>query len=243
MSQTSCHHLLTSPHFNYSPHHWLSEVVEAILNDTVKTNTRPLRTIPATFAERRAVHSTARLSVAPFREEFEVAAALWQPLLPFQIVSPRLISSEGDAIGKYQFRFELTWGDPRAMMTPEGTSALGLRFSPRGSTILDKALPMDLSTPNAARDEVSFFSTLEFDHQSKVSGLFSGIFASPTNRLTFTHADRDFLDVDIRYGSTLRKGPRMRLVEHDSRQQCFQAYTVQRRNLYRGRRLVIARKC
>lgn len=75
-----------------SPAHYLQETLESMLENRLVTDIRPHTKIPISLSTRTSKQSSAPLSTAPFVAELEIAAAIWQPLLPFQICSPNLPS-------------------------------------------------------------------------------------------------------------------------------------------------------
>lgn len=85
------------------PAHWLSEVISSILSGTVTTTARPPRSEPLRPQEIDAMQKPLTQSVAPFTAELSTLAAMWQPLLPFGMLSRNIAPVE--TLRKYTITF------------------------------------------------------------------------------------------------------------------------------------------
>jgi hypothetical protein len=74
------------------PAHWLADVLENILANTVTTAARPAHQYPLKSAETCRPHPTKHLNLAPFLTEFRTLAAQWAPVLLFGISSTHIPS-------------------------------------------------------------------------------------------------------------------------------------------------------
>jgi hypothetical protein len=96
-------HLCTHLHAIGYPAHWLSEVTSSLLSRTVTTSARPPRSEPLSPREIDATRKPMTQSVAPFKAELSTHAAMWQPLLPFSILSRDIAPVE--TLQKYSMTF------------------------------------------------------------------------------------------------------------------------------------------
>lgn len=102
------------------PAHWLSEILTNIITNNVITTARPPRTKPMRPADVKRKYAEKKLCTAPFAHEMATLAALFQPLLPFAVLSP-LVPSLGSV---YKYTFHL----PSYITTQGQSSSLALVF-------------------------------------------------------------------------------------------------------------------
>lgn len=89
--------------FGY-PSHWLSEALLNLIHSTVTTTARPPRTKPMRPADVKREYPLRKLCTVPFSHELATLARIFQPLLPFQLISPTIPLPE--QIFKYSFSLE-----------------------------------------------------------------------------------------------------------------------------------------
>lgn len=145
---------------NLSPYHWLSDVVEKILERKVTTTVRPVRQNPASLSSIDAAAESV-LHLHPFSDEFEVACALWAPLLPFGINSSRMISMSDICV------YSVTFPYIRHQRGGDTAAALVLLLTENTG---------DLRRPNILNkiksEKICVMSMFNFGHQSDVSNGF-----------------------------------------------------------------------
>lgn len=78
-------------HLGY-PSHWLSDFLAQILSNNVVTSARPPKTCPLDIAESTRDNPMMRLSIAPFVPELTSLSLIFQPFLPFTVVTSSLPS-------------------------------------------------------------------------------------------------------------------------------------------------------
>ena len=69
------------------PAHWLSSVVVNIIENTVFTEARPPATIPLEIEEVNRNNSPKKIEASPFSPEMSTLATLFQPVLPFTLMT------------------------------------------------------------------------------------------------------------------------------------------------------------
>lgn len=151
---------LTEPFFGHSPFHWLSDIVEKLLDRKMTSTARPVVKNPPPLSSIRS-SSEAVLHLDPFSDEFEVMCAIWAPLLPFGINSSRMISISDVCVCSVTFpSVKEQWG-------AETAASLALMFT---------ATPNDLRRPDLLNkvesERVRMISVIEFAHQADVSNRF-----------------------------------------------------------------------
>jgi hypothetical protein len=104
LNSTVFFRLLTHLHNAGYPSHWLSDLWTQILSGTIVTAARPPRSEPLSIAESRAKMPARALSTTAFVAELAALTALWQPTLPFAVLSP-LVPSRDD-VHRYSVRFQ-----------------------------------------------------------------------------------------------------------------------------------------
>lgn len=72
------------------PSHWLSDFLAQSLSNNVVTSARPPKTCPLDIAESTCDNPMMRLSIAPFVSELTSLSLIFQPFLPFTIVTSSL---------------------------------------------------------------------------------------------------------------------------------------------------------
>lgn len=149
--------MLTS--LRVSPKHWLSDIVENILNNTVSTRARPLTTTPISPLEASRTHPLAQIHLEPFLEEFAVIASLWEPLLPFGLSSTQLIPQSD--ILTCSIRFPVL----KALRGAEVFTPVALMFTMRGKG----GRRPDVLSKMGQNSQVWVMSVCEVDHETNVS--------------------------------------------------------------------------
>lgn len=84
------------------PSYWMSEVLFNILENKVHTTARPPRQSPNTLSEVTRDHPEKYLGTSPFTQEMGTLTKIFEPLLPFPLLSLLVIPNEND-IFKYKF--------------------------------------------------------------------------------------------------------------------------------------------
>lgn len=113
------------------PAHWVSSIVEDILNNQVMTTIRPLEEVPTRGPTLEKEHPAKHVSTAPFRAEMEVLLCTWMRLLPFGIVSPAHIPRPEKI---FEYRFSIS----SPMARDEFAHVLALVFYPE--SLLEKLI-------------------------------------------------------------------------------------------------------
>ena len=85
------------------PAHWLSGVLDDLLNGRINTTARPPRSDPMKIKETRARMPSLSQSVKPFVAELSTLASIWQSALPFGVLSTQIPRSQ--EIRKYRINF------------------------------------------------------------------------------------------------------------------------------------------
>ncbi|TKA65538.1 hypothetical protein B0A55_09868 [Friedmanniomyces simplex] len=91
-------------HDNGYPAHWLSEVVDHLLQGKIKTSARPPRSEPLSLQETNVEMSVIVQSATPFVAEFSTLVSIWQFALPFGLTSSAFPSI--DMVRQYRVDFE-----------------------------------------------------------------------------------------------------------------------------------------
>ena len=81
--------LIHLQHLGY-PSHWLSDFLDCILSNYVVTSARPPRTSPLTIAETKKDRPVKKMSVAPFVLEMTTLLLMFEPILPFTVMTKDL---------------------------------------------------------------------------------------------------------------------------------------------------------
>ena len=81
--------LIHLQHLGY-PCHWLSDFLDCILSNNVLTSARPPRTSPLAIAETKKDKPVKRISVAPFIPEMIALTLMFEPILPFAVMTKDL---------------------------------------------------------------------------------------------------------------------------------------------------------
>ena len=72
------------------PSHWLATALANIVANTVTTSARPAETAPLEIEEVRRDNPVRKMTTAPYAPEMSTLTTLFQPLLPFSIISSAL---------------------------------------------------------------------------------------------------------------------------------------------------------
>ena len=86
------------------PSHWLSEVIEQILENNVITSARPPQSNPLTIGESHRESPMKNLSTAPFAYEVSTSVILFELNLPFSIAST--VKPKPSCIYEYSIHLE-----------------------------------------------------------------------------------------------------------------------------------------
>ena len=85
------------------PRHWLATALANIIANTVITSARPAETAPLEIEEARRDNPIRKVTTAPYAPEMSTLTTIFQPMLPFSIISSALPKS--DAIHLYNISF------------------------------------------------------------------------------------------------------------------------------------------
>lgn len=85
------------------PSHWLSGVLDNLLQGRINTTARPPRSDPLKIKETKASMPGLSQSVKPFVAELSTLASIWQSALPFGVLSPTIPRAQD--IRKYRINF------------------------------------------------------------------------------------------------------------------------------------------
>jgi hypothetical protein len=91
------------------PAHWLSGVLDNLLEGRINTTARPPRSDPMKIKETKAIMPALTQSVKPFVAELSTLASMWQSALPFGVLSTNVPRRED--IRKYRLDFTNVSGD------------------------------------------------------------------------------------------------------------------------------------
>ena len=72
------------------PRHWLATALANIVANTVTTSARPADTAPLEIEEARQDHPFRKVTTAPYAPEMSTLTTIFQPMLPFSIISSAL---------------------------------------------------------------------------------------------------------------------------------------------------------
>ena len=72
------------------PRHWLATVLANIIANTVTTLARPAETALLEIEEARGDHPIRKVTTAPYTPELSTLTTIFQPMLPFSIISSAL---------------------------------------------------------------------------------------------------------------------------------------------------------
>ena len=72
------------------PSHWISEVLTQIIENKVTTSARPPQTSPLDIKEAQTLNPPKKLSTIPFVTEMKTLATIFQPTLPFSLITDAL---------------------------------------------------------------------------------------------------------------------------------------------------------
>ena len=81
--------LIHLQHLGY-PCHWLSDFLDGILSNNVVTSARPPSTSPLAIVESKKDGPVKRISVAPFIPEMKALTLIFEPILPFAVMTKDL---------------------------------------------------------------------------------------------------------------------------------------------------------
>lgn len=85
------------------PAHWLSGVLDNLLEGRIDTTARPPRSDPLKIKETKAIMPALTQSVKPFVAELSTLASMWQSALPFGVLSTNIPRRQD--IRKYRLTF------------------------------------------------------------------------------------------------------------------------------------------
>lgn len=85
------------------PRHWLATALANIVSNTVKTSARPAETAPLEIEEVQRENPVRKVTTAPYAPEMSTLATIFQPMLPFSIISSAL--PKADDIHLYTISF------------------------------------------------------------------------------------------------------------------------------------------
>jgi hypothetical protein len=91
------------------PAHWLSGVLDNLLGGRINTTARPPRSDPLMIKETKARLPALTQSVKPFVAELSTLASMWQPALPFGLLSTNIPRRQD--IRKYRLAFTNVSGE------------------------------------------------------------------------------------------------------------------------------------
>lgn len=95
--------------------HWLSGVLDNLLEGRINTTARPPRSDPLKIKETKASMPALTQSVKPFVAELSTLASMWQPALPLGVLSTNIPRRQG--IRKYRIKFTNVLGDVDSVTT------------------------------------------------------------------------------------------------------------------------------
>ena len=72
------------------PRHWLATALANIIANTVTTSARPAETAPLEIEEMRRDNPIRKVTTAPYAPEMSTLTTIFQPMLPFSIISSAL---------------------------------------------------------------------------------------------------------------------------------------------------------
>ena len=95
--------ILLRLHESGYPRHWLAIALSNIIANSVTTSARPVETAPLEIEEARRDNPVRKVTTAPYAPEMSTLTTIFQPMLPFSIISSAL--PKPDAIHLYTISF------------------------------------------------------------------------------------------------------------------------------------------
>ncbi|KAK7943594.1 uncharacterized protein PG986_012707 [Apiospora aurea] len=100
------------------PAHWLSTLINNLLGGEVTTTARAPRRYVLKTQDVDKVHPPRKVSVKPWTMEFAALISIWQPLLPFGLISSCRLLAPLDEIHEYTARFPHPFFHPESGHLP-----------------------------------------------------------------------------------------------------------------------------
>ncbi|KAI1498753.1 hypothetical protein F5X99DRAFT_431519 [Biscogniauxia marginata] len=93
------------------PAHWLSGIINRMLEGELTTSARAPRQMVQDAQSVDLVHPTKTMSIRPWAAELSTLGSIWQPLLPFGLLFRKGLLPPLDTIKKYGITFPPYWDD------------------------------------------------------------------------------------------------------------------------------------
>jgi len=97
------------------PAHWLSGVLDNLLEGKINTTARPPRSDPMKIKETKTAMPALTQSTKPFVAELSTLASMWQSVLPFGVLTPNIPRRQD--VRKYRITFTNVSGDVDSVAT------------------------------------------------------------------------------------------------------------------------------
>lgn len=148
------------------PAHWLSSIIDDIIQNRVITrarpNTAPLSAPDSSKTEKAPLRP---ICVTPFSMEMEAALTIWFPLLTFGITAVEF----SDAVNVKNYTIKLNSTTDQMSTFEESLPVLALWFSTNSAKKINVDLARDLVGNHNAVQSVRLVSTFEWDYSTKMA--------------------------------------------------------------------------
>ncbi|CCG82712.1 protein of unknown function [Taphrina deformans PYCC 5710] len=148
------------------PAHWLSSVIDDIIQNRVMTRSRPPTTSPQTVQNLASVKGPLKaVCMTPFSMEMEVALTIWFPLLTFGITAVEF----ADAASIKSYSIRLSPNAESMTSYDETLPLLALWFSTNSAKKINLDLARDIVGNHNAVQSVRLLSTFQWDYDAKTA--------------------------------------------------------------------------
>lgn len=151
--------------------HWLSGVLDNLLEGRINTTARPPRSDPLKIKEIKASMPGLNQSVKPFVAQLSTLASIWQSALPFGVLSTKIPSTQD--IRKYRINFNgvSEHVDNTAAFVLAFYQALMLPLQPSFRTLLldDEEGQKDPNISKLRKEGLHIVTTWEWSRRSKTA--------------------------------------------------------------------------
>lgn len=147
------------------PAHWISSVIDDIIQNRVVTRARPAIHSPQTIEDLRGEKAPSKpICVTPFSMEVETALTIWFPLLTFGITAVEF----PDATNIKKYTIKLNTSNDHMSAYEQTLPVLALWFSTNSAKRINVDLARDVIGSHSAVQSVRLLSSFEWDHATKI---------------------------------------------------------------------------
>lgn len=148
------------------PAHWLSSVIDDIVQNRVITRSRPnTNSLPTPQTATKEKSALRAVCMTPFAMEMEVALTIWFPLLTFGVTAVEF----PDATNVKNYTIKLNLSTESMSAYDETQPTLALWFSTNSAKRISIDLARDIVGNHTAVQSVRLLSTFEWDHETKMA--------------------------------------------------------------------------